>query len=477
MFDKVYTKDNSENLRIFDDIEHRKHFSNYSTELNRLFGDKSYDTFYKNLIEHRRARCINFISMFQKPKNKAGMKIYEEPFNLVSFEEALNNIKKKSEKIKYKVENPYKSRPPLKCITSEKTEKLLKTLKKKMYGDKYKKSINIQKNSNIYLPDVPDVGRYNPSFSILRKHTYQACFSTSNFHDFNKNCSQFNDRNLFSKVNDIEYSSDDTKINTHKIKPIFINTNNINNINNMSKTVNEKINKHKRADFNKKKDLYTSTSPLFKSRNYNINNTNNANKDNLNELNNSSNNMSDSQILIRTNGDMHSRCQKKINNLYNTSSNFSCDDSKLNSSGYYNNSNVNNIINLKKNHCLKFDNYSKRKPINNKLNYTTEHFINANAFNMNYPVRNQNVCIEFNKLSTGKEKQKCVFEVEAKKNKNPPLGAYNPKFETTFGRVTTNIYMNRKNLPVTKQKKLKKIMFNYNVPSKYILFQSLNNKK
>ena len=474
MFDKVYTKDNSENLRIFDDIEHKKHFSNYSIELNRVFGDKSYDTFYKNLIEHKRARCINYISMFQKPKNKTGMKIYEEPFNLVSFEEALNNMKKKSDKIKYKVKNPYISRPPLKCITNEKTEKLLKNLKKKIYGDKYKKSINLQqKNSNIYLPDVPDVGRYNPSFSILRKHTYQACFSTSDFHEFNKNCSKSNDRNLFSKVNDIEYSSDDTNINTHKIKSIFINTNNINN---MSKTVNERINKHKNSYFNKKKDLYTSTSPLFKSKNYNINNLNNLNKDNLNDLNNSSNNMSDSQILIRTNGDMHSRCQKKVNNLYNTSSNFSYDDSKLNNSGYYSNSNVNNI-NLKNNHCLRFDNYSKRKPINNKLNYTSEHFTNANAFNINYPVRNQNACIEFNKLSTGKEKQKCFFEVEAKKNNNPPLGAYNPKFETTFGRVTTNFYMNRKNLPVTKKKKLKKIMFNYDVPSKYLLFQSLNNKK
>ena len=80
----------------------------------------------------------------------------------------------------------------------------------------------------------------------------------------------------------------------------------------------------------------------------------------LNELNNSSNNMSDYQILIRTNGDMHFRCQKKINNLYNTSSNFTCENSKLNGSGNYNISNINNIINLKKNDCLIFDNYSKR---------------------------------------------------------------------------------------------------------------------
>ena len=97
MFDKVYSKDNTENLKIFDDIERKKNFSNYSIELNHLFGDKSYDNFYKNLIENKKARCTNFVSMFQKPKNMAGVKIYEEPFNIVNFEEKLKKMKVKSE--------------------------------------------------------------------------------------------------------------------------------------------------------------------------------------------------------------------------------------------------------------------------------------------------------------------------------------------------------------------------------------------
>ncbi len=95
---------------------------------------------------------------------------------------------------------------------------------------------------------------------------------------------------------------------------------------------------------------------------------------------------------------------------------------------------------------------------------------------MNYPGRNNNACIEFNKLSTSKEKQKCYFEVEANKNKNPPLGAYYPKFESTFYRVTTNVFLDKKKIPITNKRKLKKIMFNYDVPSKYLLFQSLNKK-
>lgn len=463
MFDKIYTNDNSENVRIFDDIESRKNFSTYSLELNRLFGDKSYEVFHKNLIDHKRAKCTNFISMFQKPKNMAGMKIYDEPFNIASFEEALNNMKSKADKIKYRVENKYISRPPVISLTKTKTEKILELIKDKRIKKSKTSKIKLKKG-NVYLPEVPDIGRYNPSYDILRKHTYQACFSTSNFHEFNKNCQKFTGRNLFGKNNDNDYNknSNNSIFNNKNIKPINITTDDINNI---SKSDMENMNK-------KNKKLYLNSSNIFKNKIVNLNNLNKL-KD---ELNNSSNNMSDSQILIRTNGDNKSRCQKHINNLYNTSSNLSLEYSKINFSNF--NSTNNSINNLKNNHCLRFSNYSKRKPMINKLNTTTDHFINVNAYNMNFPSRNKNTCIEFNKLSTGKFKQKCFFEVEALKNNSPPIGAYNPRFESTFTKMTKNIFLNtRSPLPMTKKRKLKKIMFDYNVPSKYLLFQELNKRK
>ena len=96
MVDKIYTKDHFENVRIFHDIEKKKKFSTYSLELNRVFGDKSYDTFYKNLIEHKRARGENFIALFQRPKNMNDIKKFEEPFSIASFEEALKNMKLKT---------------------------------------------------------------------------------------------------------------------------------------------------------------------------------------------------------------------------------------------------------------------------------------------------------------------------------------------------------------------------------------------
>ena len=484
MYDKIYSTDKIENLKIFDDIEQKKNFSNYSIELNRLFGEKSYVNFYRNLIERKRPRCTNFISMFQKPKKLAANRIFEEPFDIVYFEEKLNDMKLKSDQLKYKVENPYKCRPQMKSITKTKTEQLLNDLKYRKQ-DKNNSNPKIRlKKDKIYLPEVPDVGRYNPSYDILRKHTYQACFSTSNFHEFNKNNTEFNDRNLFKVINDRDpIYGNDQRIKQITISAINTNNNNSNNNNiiNASKTINnESLSKPKRNNKNK----YTNTSPYFRNRKMKLKLKRNNKMNNSNskeELNNSSKNINDSQILVRTNGDLHSRCQKRINNLYNTSSNFSSDDSKLYlSNNIYNNRTINasSIKNLKNNHCLQFKNYSKRKPITNKLNYTIEHFTNPDAFNMNYPTRHKNACIEFNKLSTAKSLQKCVFELEADKNMNPPIGAYDPKFDySTSFKVVGNIFLDKKKKTVSNKKRLKKIMFNYNVPSGFLLFQSLNKKK
>lgn len=40
----------------------------------------------------------------------------------------------------------------------------------------------------------------------------------------------------------------------------------------------------------------------------------------------------------------------------------------------------------------------------------------------------------------GKKSKNVFFEVEANKNKNPPLGIYYPRFDSTFSKLTTNIF-------------------------------------
>ena len=77
---------------------------------------------------------------------------------------------------------------------------------------------------------------------------------------------------------------------------------------------------------------------------------------------------------------------------------------------------------------------------------------------MNYPTRHKNACIEFNKLSTAKSLQKCVFELEADKNMNPPIGAYDPKFDySTSFKVVGNIFLDKKKKTVSNKKRLKKL--------------------
>ena len=499
MIDKIYRKDNYENQQIFHDIEQAKKYSNYSVELNQTFGEKSYEKFYKNLIEHKKARGLNFMSMFEKPKNMTGLKIYDEPFNIIEFKKSLKQMKKKHDNVNYRIKNPYKTRPKFKSLTNEKTEEInKKSVKKEKEKEKEKKQNQIKKeNENIYLPDVPELGRYNPSYEVLDKHIYQVTFSKQDFNNFNKNDINHNQRNIFNEHTKIDYNFNDTPINLKnkvkyqkgKIKHISLDL-----INNMSKTFNKNANYQKKNDINKNiSNHYNTSSSLFNSINMQTNHHSNLktnistnieiNKSALNNNNNNNHNhnhnqnMTDSQIVIRTNGDIHDRCPKHLSTLYNPNLSLSLDDS-LNNLDSFNYSNTNTNINShsKNNHCLKFETYSKRKPITRKFNYIYEDFMNPEVFNSVYPVKNQNICIEFNKLSTGKDKQKCFFEIEANKNKNPPLGTYFPKYDHGFKKIV-DVYINKQCPPITNKRKLRKIAVRYEVPSQYLLFNALNKNK
>ena len=502
MIAKIYENDNRENQQIFHDIEQSKKYSNYSIELNQTFGDKSYAKFYKDLIEHKKARGLNFMSMFQKPKNVTGLKVYEEPFNIKEFKSALKAMKIKNDKLLYRIKNPYTTRHKCKSEKKKKEEKEnekdIKNTKHSNKKDKSHKIIKIDNiknsrrlNGKLYLPEVPDVGRYRPTYTVLDKHTYQVAFSQKTFDDFNKKDVKLNSRNIFNDHTKIDYSYNlygkpltlemKKKFKKSKIKPIFIKA-----MNNMSKTYNKLEQYQNKNDINQNLSNHYNTSSLFNSinlRSSTISNLNQNISSNI-DINNSTMNansklLTDSPILIRTNGDIHSRCPKHINNLnlneyfLNTNSSLSINES-LNNSDSFNNSNSNINFSPKNNHCLKFETYSNRKPITRKFNYINENFINTEAYNLIFP-QNKNICIDFGKLSTAKEKQKCFFEYEANKNKNPPLGIYHPKFGHTFKKII-DVYIDKKCPPKNNKSKLKEIVLRYDVPSKYLLFDVLNKK-
>lgn len=485
MIDKIYKKDNYENQQIFHDIEQAKKYSNYSIELNQTFGDKSYDRFYKSLIEHKKARGLNFMSMFQKPKNATGLRMYEEPFNIKDFKSALKTMKKKNDKLLYRIKNPYKSRK----ITKEKkendeeNEKKAKSIKKMINTGKNKrmeKSQNQIKRDkyNIYLPDVPDVGRYTPSYKVLDKHSYQVAFCQQNFYDFNKKGNKKNKRAIFNDHLKIDYNYNDQpltlemkqKLEKSKIIPISLDL-----LNNMSKTYNKNGELPNNNELNKSINDHYNTSSIFNSVNSRLNTDSNINRNissNIdtytNQSNINQNTITDSKIFIRTNGDIHSRCPKHINNL-----NLSFNES-LNNSDSFNNSSSYINTNSKNNHILKFETYTKRKPITKRFNYINENFLDTKVYKSVFP-SDQNICIVFDKLSTAKDKQKCFFEVEANRNKYPPLGTYFPNYDHSFKKLV-DIYIDKKSPPMTNKRKLKEIILRYDVPTNYLLFNDLNTK-
>ena len=87
----VYRKDHKENMKLFRDVKSHPKYSMYGTELNRVFGDRSYDEFYKGLLENKKIRVNNFQKMFEKPVVKGGIKKIEEPFDIKIFTSCLKN--------------------------------------------------------------------------------------------------------------------------------------------------------------------------------------------------------------------------------------------------------------------------------------------------------------------------------------------------------------------------------------------------
>ena len=106
MTEEIYQKDTKENIKIFRDLEPSKEYSSYSVELNRAFGDKTYDRFQKKLLEDKKIKNNTFVQMFQKPKIKNQLTKTEEPFDLKKFSLKLKEMKQKTELAEYKLKHP-----------------------------------------------------------------------------------------------------------------------------------------------------------------------------------------------------------------------------------------------------------------------------------------------------------------------------------------------------------------------------------
>ena len=168
--DKVYRKDHKENVKLFRDLKTNQKYSIYGMELNRVFGDKSYDVFYNDLLHQKKIPINNFKKMFEKPVVKGGIKKIEHPFNIESFTNSLKNMQIKQDELEYKIKHPH-------------------NFNFSPYA-KYKEELLKQKSQNpsdkIILPDIPDIGRYNPNYDAVRIHPFYPTFARIDFTNFNK---------------------------------------------------------------------------------------------------------------------------------------------------------------------------------------------------------------------------------------------------------------------------------------------------
>ena len=450
-YQTIYRKDHKENIRIFSDLKAPKEYSSYASDLNHVFGDNSYNQFHKNLTEPRQIVGDNFIRIFQKSEKKNDkFKLFDEHFNLKQFEESLINMKIKDKILKEKIKYPFLER-------MKQSHNYL--LKKEM--EKYR-AYNQNKSFKSFFPEVPEVGRYNPQYNSINKHSYRAFFGnmpTNRFYTIDQEIIK-NDRDNTGKK--------DIKDNINKYKhKIIIKSNNI-----FNKSNNMRINNH----FSLKKIITDNTKTIPDNKKiYQLNNIQsyNSNNDNINEnkyekkynikiinKNKNNNNISKISDTNISNNSFNNTSPKKTNNN-------SSIESDKNSSF---NKSVKSKTKSDNNHSLRFETYTSRKPLSRTIIYNTDIRTELPNYYTSKYIKNN---IDFNRNKSTMS----YLEQVISRDQNPPLGFYEPRYNYVFNNIDKNVYINKKSLSNLSQNRIKKIFCNYNMSKEYQTVPSLNKIK
>ena len=446
-YKSMYKNDHQENIRIFSDLKAEKEFSIYANDLNHIFGDNSYHQFHKNLTEPKQVVAEKFTDIFHKSnKKKDKYKIFEEQFNLKQFEESLTNMKLKDKILNEKLKHPYYER-------MKQSRNYL--LKKEM--EKYR---NTNKPIKSFFPEVPEVGRYQPKYNSINKHSYRAFFGNVPSNRFNTIGHEINKYNRDSPEKKDENENGNIDNNNNNINHKLIINNNLFNKSNNDK----QINKH----FSLKKLLGDNQKPIKSIQDNNDNNNNKNNNNNDGVL------FKQKLYKIRRGNSLKSNNISKIsdnNNSFNNSLNNSqrgINNSSIDSekNSYFNKS-MKTRNRSDNNHCLRFETYTSRKPLNKTIIYNTDIRTELPNYYTSKYIKNN---IDFNRnKSTLSYLEKLII-----KEKNPPLGFYEPKYNYVFNNIDKNIYINKKILPVLTQNKINKIFCDYNISKDYQTVPSLN---
>ena len=203
MFEKerIYRLDHRENLKLFKDIKAKEKLYLYASELNRVFGDRSYERFYKNLFTNKRIHLNNFKKMFEKPIIKGELRKIQEPFDIKEFNICMKKMEKKNQEYEYKLKHPHN----LKYSPYQKSKDLAE-LKKKISSKQF------------HLPDIPDIGRYNPNYQSINTHSFLPTFSSLNYDDFKKYKKNVYAHDTLSNINNVKKQNKKNKSNINNFR-------------------------------------------------------------------------------------------------------------------------------------------------------------------------------------------------------------------------------------------------------------------
>ena len=446
-YQSIYKKDHKENLRIFSDLKALKQFSSYANDLNRAFGENSYNYFHRNLTEPKHFEKNNYFSIYQKQdnsKNKTRAKIFEEHFNLKHFEESLANMKLRDKLLNERIKFPYLER------MKNSSSYLLKKEIEKNNALKQNKSLKS------FFPEVPEVGRYNPKYNSINKHSYRAFFGnvpTNRFYTI--------DHEIKREKNEDSLENDKNKENMKNIShKIIIKTDLFNKPN--QRAINHHYSLNKLLE-NEQKEMNDKKINTIEN-NRNINNIIKENKSekifNIRNKNNISiitdNNSSNNNSSIN-----NSPNDAKSKNSRNNSSIEIDKNSSFNKSEKTNNTRDNN-------HCLRFETYTSRKPLNKTIIYNTDIKAELPNYYTSKHIKNN---INFNKNKNLPN----YIEQAIMRDQNPPLGFYEPKYNYIFNNIDKNIYIYKKNILDIPRNRLNKIFCEYNISKDYQTVPALNN--
>ena len=179
MINKLYKDDTIENLKIFSDLKIPIEYSNMSKEYNSYFNEFTYSKFYNNLKNYNnKLKSINinsFYSISSKSKKNKSQNFRE--FDILKIKSAIEKMKEKENMLKQKREHPYTER----CLNSNPIYTLLKDkIRSKKREEERLIGEDIDKKNN-----TPEIGRYNPLYNSINKHTHQTVFSLKNFEEYN----------------------------------------------------------------------------------------------------------------------------------------------------------------------------------------------------------------------------------------------------------------------------------------------------